>query len=77
MMFRRRVHEQRNAVEIVVARCSCKKVYDLARWLALPLCGDFGDEVEMLELRNCSCGSTIAAVFVTDEQGVRFYEEKA
>jgi hypothetical protein len=35
---------------------------DPAVWASLPFVGIQGDEVEMLELRNCPCGSTLAVV---------------
>lgn len=42
--------------------CSCGKRYNEAEWKRLPLVGEQDDGVERLELRNCSCGSTIAIV---------------
>ena len=49
--------------------CSCGKSYDVIAWPALPLVGiQSGIESESgqrfyadLEMRNCSCGSTITA----------------
>ncbi len=40
--------------------CGCGLTHDATSWYALPLCGVMRDEVEALELRTCSCGSTIA-----------------
>jgi hypothetical protein len=44
-------------------RCGvCGRIYTEAEWRALPWCGDQGDEVETIELRDCarSCGNTLA-----------------
>ena len=41
-----------------VAECPCGRTYSLPDWNALPLVGHQRDEVEVLELRNCWCGST-------------------
>lgn len=49
-----------------IKRCSCGKMYTHREWYSLPLCGVGGDEVEKLELRNCSCGSTIAVIIGGD-----------
>ena len=47
---------------ILVARCSCGCAYTADQWNALPLVGDQPDgEGGVLELRNCTCTSTIAA----------------
>lgn len=45
----------------VLARCACGLAYDLSAWRVLPYVGlqEDGDD-EILELRNCSCGSTLA-----------------
>ncbi len=46
----------------VVKRCGCGREYTRSRWLSLPRCGRVhltkGDEV--IELRNCACGSSLA-----------------
>jgi hypothetical protein len=46
----------------VEKRCRCGARYDAAGWLALPYLGvqqlDAGEP--RLELRNCTCGSTLA-----------------
>lgn len=51
-------------VSAVVKTCSCGEAYDATRWAALPLVGycgaASGDESQALELRQCSCRSTIA-----------------
>jgi hypothetical protein len=43
----------------IVKTCSCGKRYTSAQWRRLPYVGvlDLGDEI--LEHRNCPCGSTI------------------
>jgi len=44
--------------------CPCGAVYDTRAWLALALVGDMrseGADALVYELRNCSCGSTLAA----------------
>jgi hypothetical protein len=40
--------------------CSCGVSLTVDEWEALPLVGFVSDEAEVLELRNHSCGSTIA-----------------
>lgn len=50
-----------------VATCGCGLVYDRPAWERLVLVGgmDANDEehpTEILELRNCACGSTIAVI---------------
>jgi hypothetical protein len=58
-----------NAPQVFLKRCSCGKVYNREHWEALALVGqprmDWG---EVQELRNCSCGSTIAIVLEQGEQ---------
>lgn len=47
-----------------VAACGCGRVYATATWGALPFVGpleDFDDDGSVGEMRNCACGSTIAA----------------
>lgn len=45
----------------VVRSCACGKSYDRAGWLALEYVGiQVADPDERYELRNCTCGSTIA-----------------
>ena len=45
---------------LLVKRCDCDREYDARSWSDLPLVGYQDDGVEHLELRNCSCGSTLA-----------------
>lgn len=45
--------------------CACGRSYAAEEWLELPGCGRQDDGVDILDLRNCSCGSTIA-VLVSD-----------
>lgn len=41
----------------------CKRVHETAaQWSALPLVGHLDDGEELLALRNCVCGSTLAIV---------------
>lgn len=40
----------------------CGALYDDDAWETLPLVGYQADEVETLELRNCTCGSTHSKV---------------
>jgi hypothetical protein len=47
---------------LVVKTCSCGRQYTAVTWAELPPCGTWEDDVECLELRTCSCGSTIAVV---------------
>jgi hypothetical protein len=45
-------------------KCNCcGKVHDAQAWDALPLVGRQDDGVELLELRNCTCRSTIAIAY--------------
>jgi hypothetical protein len=37
-----------------------KAITSLAEWKLLPMVGAWEDEEEALEMRNCSCGSTLA-----------------
>lgn len=47
--------------EPVVHTCSCSRTFTAAEWSALPYVGTYRDEVETLEMRNCtSCMSTRA-----------------
>ena len=47
----------------VVKRCSCGLEYTRARWFALPLCGRMHllRRHAVVEVRNCSCGSSMAS----------------
>lgn len=45
-------------------RCGCGKAYDTRTWEDLTFVGFMEDEVEIIELRNCVCGSTLAMVVV-------------
>jgi len=45
--------------------CPCGAVYDTRAWRALTLVGDMRSEAAdalVYELRNCPCGSTLAAL---------------
>lgn len=42
--------------------CGCGCSYSASEWVALEYVGVMSDEVESLELRNCTCGSTVAQV---------------
>jgi hypothetical protein len=46
-------------------RCSCGLAHSLEMWKILPYVGDICDGVDSLEIRNCSCGSSIAQVIET------------
>jgi CheY-like chemotaxis protein len=41
----------------IVKRCGCGREYTGSEWSALPVCGT----MEGIELRNCACGSSLAA----------------
>lgn len=47
---------------MIVAACQCGETYTRATWAGLKHVGEMADLIETLELRNCSCRSTIAAV---------------
>jgi len=62
----------------IIKICSCcGKSYTRAAWKKLPLVAAnydvVGDGVEVLELRNCSCNSTISIV-VTKKNPVQYFE---
>ncbi|HLK36054.1 MAG TPA: hypothetical protein VKU41_04830 [Polyangiaceae bacterium] len=40
--------------------CSCGRPFDHAQWMKLPFAGVLDGDGEKLDLRNCSCHSTIA-----------------
>ena len=42
--------------------CGCGAVHGAPEWAALPLCGRQDDGYDVLEMRNCPCGSTLAIV---------------
>jgi hypothetical protein len=42
--------------------CACGLTHSAASWRELPLIGRQDDGVEVLELRNCACRSTLAVV---------------
>lgn len=51
-------------------RCGCGLVHSEAGWNALPLKGEQISDWDSLELRDCSCASTLAvvrAIFMFDE----------
>lgn len=50
--------------------CRCGLEYDRAGWEALPFVGVQGDSVEIFEMRNCTCRSTISKLIedVTEPQ---------
>jgi len=56
------VVQLRPAHSKTIKRCSCGACYTEQQWESLPIVGDQGDDVEDIELRNCTCGSTIAIV---------------
>jgi hypothetical protein len=41
-------------------RCGCGKSYDIASWQMLPFVSRWNTGDEVLELRNCTCSSTLA-----------------
>ena len=48
--------------------CGCGRLYELQEWEKLHYVGDMDDTVEVLEMRNCVCGSTIAIVIGTSRK---------
>jgi hypothetical protein len=40
--------------------CACGSTYSARGWSSLELVGEHDDGVDLLELRNCVCGSTLA-----------------
>ncbi len=46
--------------DATIKTCGCGRSYTLEQWRKLPWVGEWKDEVETLELRNCVCKSTIA-----------------
>lgn len=60
-----RIGRLRTAYAILVCTrepkaCGCGARHDGTGWAGLPLVGWNDDGVEVLELRNCPCGSTLA-----------------
>lgn len=41
-------------------RCGCGRTFDALAWAELPYVGRQDDGEELLELRNCPCGTTLA-----------------
>lgn len=64
-------------VDAVVKTCSCGRAYDASTWAGLPLCGYVGayegeSGVQLVvELRHCSCRSTIGIERVSPPQEQR------
>lgn len=49
----------------IIKKCGCGHSYTLQGWRRLDLRGYMGDSdygMEMMELRNCACGSTLAVL---------------
>lgn len=62
-------------VQIVIKACPCGAEYDTASWAELPYNGlqkmdppDEPDSGERIELRTCTCGSTISVLVCAEEQ---------
>lgn len=46
-----------------VKKCGvCDREFDAIQWSRLPFVGEMADDAEVLELRNCPCGTTISIV---------------
>lgn len=56
------------AAVVKACRC-CGKEHCAEGWRALPCIGVMGDDEELLELRNCHCGSTLAIEIPRDATG--------
>ncbi len=54
----------------VAKTCACGAVYDARGWERLPFVCEMEDDVDVLELRNCRCGSTLAIVLERDDRSV-------
>lgn len=52
---------------MIVKTCRCGKRYTAAEWEKLHYVGVMGDDVERIELRDCTCGSTVAVVLTSKE----------
>jgi len=52
----------------ILKRCSCGIAYTAEGWSKLSCRGILDDGVERLEIRNCSCGSSIAIVLGKSEK---------
>jgi hypothetical protein len=52
----------------LVKECACGRSYTADEWRELKLCGVWTDDVEVLVLRDCHCGSTIAIVLWTADR---------
>jgi hypothetical protein len=54
----------------------CGNAHNLNGFQSLPCVGDMVDDVEILELRNCPCGSTIAwTLYSTDPETINELEQ--
>lgn len=51
----------------IVKVCACGRSYTAKEWQELARCGLWKDSVEVLVLRHCHCGSTIAVVLWSTE----------
>jgi hypothetical protein len=60
----------------ILKTCSCGKTYSRAAWLALPLVGDYKDDVDHLETRNCVCKSTISLSVIYETSDARWYAQE-
>ena len=58
-------------MECAIKHCKvCQKSINASEWASLPLVGHQVDEYEDIELRDCSCGSTlgvVVAIYQLDE----------
>lgn len=62
--FTRVVQIQLVEVENFPKQCSCcpRVIQTLADWYELKRIGEYADDVETLEHRNCTCGTTLSIV---------------
>ena len=45
-----------------VKQCACGQSFTIEQWRRLKRLGELDDGVDLLELRDCPCGSTLAIV---------------
>ena len=45
---------------------ACGRVYDAKTWALLSVLGTMDDGVQPLELRNCTCGNTLAIEVINE-----------
>ncbi len=61
------VEERARELASVYKNCACGRAYTFEQWLALPLCGRMHLPDATIELRNCTCESSLAMSIDDDD----------